>query len=974
MIQVPMEILNLKCFIVFMTFFMFSITTIPAADPLSEALLSFKSELTDHSNSLGDWVLPENLNDTDKGSIFACSWSGVKCDENSSAVIGLDLSMKNLGGAMSGNQFDAFIDLVDLNLSYNSFSEQLPGSIFNLTNLRSLDISRNNFSGHFPKGISKLQNLVVLDAFSNSFWGPLPADVSQIETLKVLNFAGSYFNGPIPSEYGFFRSLDFIHLAGNFLGGEIPPELGMLQTVTHMEIGYNTYDGSIPWQLGNMSQLQYLDIAGANLSGPIPKAFSNLTNLKSLFLFRNQLNGMIPWEFSNLISLESLDLSDNLLSGSIPESFSELKNLTLLSLMYNDLSGSVPESIAELPKLETFLIWSNYFSGPLPKNLGLNSNLKYVDVSTNNFVGGIPPSICAGGMLAKLILFSNNFTGELHPSLSNCSTLIRLRVEDNSFSGEFTSLFSNLPDITYMDLSENKFVGGITNDILNASNLQYLNVSNNPNLGGVIPEKLWSLPQLQNFSAASCSISGVIPPFDSCQSLLVVEFGWNNLSGNVPESISICEDLVIMDLSNNNLSGHIPIELAALPAISILDLSHNSFSGPIPPQFGNSSSLKLLNVSYNHISGSIPQEKSFRMMDSSAFVGNSMLCGEPLRSCKGRPSGVELGSRRMQKFAWVLISCAVIALLIASLIFGILHFRRAGGEGKWKMVSFIGLPGFAADEILRSFNSAEVSTAASPSFPHTVCKALLPTGISVSVKKIELEPKRMDLVLELINRIGNARHKNLTRLLGFIYSKRQGYLLYDHSPNGDLAENIRMKRDWETKYRIILGIARGLCFLHHDCVPSIPHGDLKASNIVFDENMEAQLSEYGLSSLLLLQFGNGHLQTRSTMGSGEVMTGTKDQLYKDIYNFGELILEILTNGGLTNAEWRVKNSPKDASLKEVLLKEILDQNEISSSNSIQAVMRSAVEVALLCTSSRLSDRPSMEDVLQLLSGSKPQRK
>lgn len=979
LMQVPMGIPNFT----YMTF-LFSLTMVfmvvalaaAAIDPFSEALLSLKSELRDDSASLSDWLLPHSgVNPCDK--ICACSWSGVKCNGNSSAIVGLNLSMKNLGGTLSGKQFIVFSDLVDLNLSHNSFSGQLPVGIFDLTNLRSLDISRNNFSRQLPKGISNLRSLVVLDAFSNSFSGPLPADVSQLEALKVLNFAGSYFSGPIPSEYGSFKSLDFIHLAGNFLTGKIPPQLGMLRTVTHMEIGYNTYEGGIPWELGNMSALQYLDIAGANLSGPIPKQLSNLTNLDTIFLFRNQLNGQIPWEFCNIIPLQSLDLSDNRLSGTIPESFSQLTNLKLLSLMYNDMSGTVPEGIAKLPQLDTLLIWNNLFTGSLPQDLGRHSNLQYVDVSTNNLVGRIPPNICAGGMLERLILFSNNFTGELYPSLSNCSTLVRLRVEDNSFSGEVSLIFSNLSDISYVDLSRNRFIGGIPNNIVvaKASKLQYLNMSNNPELGGLIPEKLWSLPLLHNFSAASCAISGNLPQFDLCRSVLVIELSQNLLSGTVPDSVLNCQGLVRLDLSNNNLTGHIPVTLATLPAITALDISHNNFTGAIPIEFGNSSSLKLLNVSFNDISGSIPREKSFSMMDSSAFLGNPKLCGAPLRPChRGNtmPSEIELGSRRTQKLAWVLITCAAIMLFITTAVFGVLHFRKRS-KGQWKMVTFPGLPEFTANDVLRSFNSTEATDSVPTLLPNAICKAVLPTGITVSVKKIELEPKGMDLMLQFMRRIGNTRHKNLIRLLGFCYNRHQAYLLYDYLPNGNLAEKIKAKSDWTTKYKIIIGIARGLFFLHHDCYPAIPHGDLKASNVAFDENMEPHLTEYGLSSLFALNISPSRPTSDAETGGEEEgsSTGIMDQLYKDIYNFGEVILEILRNNGEPKKEMI---STKSSNSKEILLREIYSKNEIGTScNSIQEeIIKSVFEVALLCTSSRPSERPSMEEALRLLLELKPQ--
>lgn len=838
--QVPMEILLHPLSLILLTMASLMLMgPVLAADPLSYALLSLKTEFLDEPNSLNDWFLPSGAKPSSQ--IYACSWTGVGCSENSTKLISLDLSMKNLGGSLSGKQFSLFPDLLDLNLSHNSFSDKLPPGIFNLTNLRSLDISRNNFSGLFPSGIPNLKNLEVLDAFSNSFSGSLPADVSQIQSLKVLNFAGSYFSGPIPSDYGSFKSLEFIHLAGNFLTGGIPPELGKMKTLSHMEIGYNSYEGEIPWELGNMSGLQYLDIADANISGPIPSQLSNLTKLESLFLFKNQLNGKIPWELSKILTLKSLDLSDNLLSGPIPESFSGLGSLRLLSLMYNDLTGPVPQGIAKLPQLDTLLVWNNYFTGSLPQDLGRFSRLKHVDVSTNYFVGEIPPYICDGGELLKLILFSNNFTGGLSPSLSNCSSLVRLRVEDNSFSGEVSLQFANLPYISYIDLSRNRFTGGIPFDIDQATELQYFNVSDNPELGGIIPIKTWPLPNLQNFSMVSCGLSGSIPPFEHCKSVSVIELRSNNLSGEIPESVSNCKQLVKMDLANNNLTGSIPVELATLP------------------------SLNVLNISYNDISGSIPSNNTFKTMDQSAFLGNPKLCGAPLRPChhgNGISNGVKLGSRRAQKIAWVLILCALIVLFIMGAVFGILYYRRSGSKGQWKMISFNGLPQFTAKDVLRSFNYTE----ALETTPDSLSKVVLPTGITVSAKKIEWEPKEMKAKLQNLISIGNTRHENLTRLLGICYNNHLAYLLYEYLPNGSLAEKINMKRDWETKCRIVIGVAKALCFLHHDCYPAIPHGNLKGSNVLFDEKMQPRLSEYGLSLIIGLSISTNPAKSRKETG------------------------------------------------------------------------------------------------------------
>ncbi|CAN1809789.1 Leucine-rich repeat receptor-like protein kinase TDR [Linum perenne] len=956
-----MEILHSLCLKLFFFTCLFITVTLGSIDPYSEALLSLKSEFIGDDGSLSDWLEPSGGNPP--GEIYACSWSGVKCNDNSTKVEALDLSFKNLRGALSGNQFSVFTELVDLNLSYNSFFGQLPAGIFNLTKLQSLDISRNNFSVEFPNGVSRLQNLVVLDAFSNSFSGPLPVELSQLEHLKNLNLAGSYFSGPIPSEYGSFKSLEFIHLAGNDLSGNIPPELGQLKTVTHMEIGYNSYQGSIPWQLGNMSELQYLDIAGANLSGPIPSEFSNLTKLHSLFLFRNQLTGLIPWELSRIVPLASLDLSDNQLSGPIPESFAELKNLRLLSLMYNELNGTIPQGVAKLPSLETLLIWNNFFSGWLPENLGMNSKLQWVDVSTNNFTGSIPPGICSGGSLLKLILFSNKFTGSLEPSISNCSSLVRLRLEDNSFSGEIPLTFSHLPEIGYVDLSGNNFTGGIPNDISQAPKLQYFNITNNPVLGGKLPTEIWSSPVLQNFSASACDISGDLTRFQSCKSISFIELGMNNLEGSIPVSVSNCRDLVKMNIANNKLSGTIPDEFADLPSLAELDLSHNSFTGRIPEKLGDSSSLVLLNVSFNDISGSIPSTTMFRAMGTSAYAGNPKLCGTPLQPCAA--SMTIFHGKGTRKLAWVLLLSAAVVVLVLASALGIIYIRRQG-KGEWKMISFGGLPQFTASDVLKSYGATE-SIKAVPPLSATVWQANLPTGITVSVRKVELEAKTMNVSMEFIMQIGNARHKNLTRLLGVCHNRHLANLLYDYFPNGTLTEKISTKSHWATKFKLIIGIARGLCFLHHDCYPAIPHGDLNSSNIVFDENMEPRLAQFGLK---YLAEGSGIFTAiLSGKETGEFNGPLKDELCNDIYSFGEIILEILSNGRLTKAGSGTQNKPT-----EVLLKEMYSENESVTSDSTKREIKQALEVALLCTRSRSSDRPTMADALKLLSASTPHSK
>ena len=97
-------------------------------------------------------------------------------------------------------------------------------------------------------------------------------------------------------------------------------------------------------------------------------------------------------------------------------------------------------------------------------------------------------------------------------------------------------------------------------------------------------------------------------------------------------------------------------QLASLHELAIVDLSYNLLTGPIPEKLSNLSSL--LNVSFNDVFGSIPLENIFRMMGSSAFVGNSKLCGEPLKPCadsEGIQLGFKMESKSKDKLKWVFL-------------------------------------------------------------------------------------------------------------------------------------------------------------------------------------------------------------------------------------------------------------------------------------------------------------------------------
>ena len=760
-----------------------------------------------------------------------------------------------------------------MNLSRNLFGGNLFTSIFELSELRLLDISHNNFNSTFPPGLSNLKFLRHLNCYSNSFIGPLPPDLAGRRFLEHLNLGGSYFEGSIPAGYGNFPRLNFLDLAGNLLNGSIPAELGFLTQLEHLEMGYNPFSGNLPNEIGMLSNLQYLDISNTGISGTIPHEIGNLTSLDTLLLFKTNLSGAIPPSISNLKGLKVFDLSDNQLSGPIPDGIASLKELTRLSLMDNKLSGEIPNGVGGLPMLEILQLWNNSLNGSLPSRLGSNGKLTWLDVSSNHLSGPLPEQLCQGNQLIKLLLFSNKFDGALPSSLANCTSLVRVRIQDNLLNGEIH--FGHLPNLIYMDASKNNFSGKIPSDFGNAPKLQYLNISENNYSGSELPDGIWGSSSLQVFSASLSGISGKIPDFKGCESLYQIEMEGNFLKGPIPWDIGHCVKLINLNLRQNLLTGIIPWEISTLPSINVVDLSYNNLTGSIPSNFESCRTLETFNVSYNLLTGPIPSSGSiFPNLHPSSFEGNDGLCGDLLRKPCLSDSAVAGAADVQQKepkkaagaIIWIMAAAfgvGLFVLIAGSRCFHANYSRRfASGEGKeigpWKLTAFQRL-NFTADDVLECLAMSDKVIGMGST--GTVYRAEMPGGEIIAIKKLWGKQKetlsRRRGVLAEVDVLGNVRHRNIVRLLGCCSNRESTMLLYEYMPNGSLHDLLHGKNkgenlvsDWFTRYKIALGVAQGICYLHHDCDPVIVHRDLKPSNILLDAEMEARVADFGVAKLI----------------------------------------------------------------------------------------------------------------------------
>ncbi|XP_011027952.1 PREDICTED: leucine-rich repeat receptor-like protein kinase TDR [Populus euphratica] len=974
----------------------FSDTALP---PPLQSLLSIKTFLKDPSNTFHDWNFP-NTSGLIQEPVW-CSWSGIKCNPATAQITSLDLSHRNLSGAIPA-EIRYLTSLVHLNLSGNTFDGLLQPAIFELSDLRILDISHNNFNSTFPPGISKLKFLRVFNAYSNNFTGPLPKEFVWLRYLEELNLGGSYFTGEIPRSYGSFLRLKYLHLAGNELEGPLPPDLGFLSQLEHLELGYHPLlSGNVPEEFALLTNLKYLDISKCNLSGSLPPQLGNLTKLENLLLFMNRFTGEIPVSYTNLKALKALDLSVNQLSGAIPDGLSSLKELNRLSLLKNQLTGEIPPGIGELPYLDTLELWNNNLSGVLPQKLGSNGNLLWLDVSNNSLSGPIPPNLCQGNKLYKLILFSNKFLGKLPDSLANCTSLSRFRIQDNQLNGSIPYGLGLLPNLSYVDLSKNNFTGEIPDDLGNSEPLHFLNISDN-SFHTALPSNIWSAPNLQIFSASSCKLVSKIPDFIGCSSLYRIELQDNMFNGSIPWDVGHCERLISLNLSRNSLTGIIPWEISTLPAIADVDLSHNLLTGSIPSNFGNCSTLESFNVSYNLLTGPIPASGTiFPNLHPSSFSGNQGLCGGVLpKPCAADTLGageMEVRHRQQPKrtagaIVWIMAAAFGIGLFVlvaGTRCFHANYGRRFSDEreiGPWKLTAFQRL-NFTADDVLECLSISDKILGMGST--GTVYKAEMPGGEIIAVKKLWGKHKenirRRRGVLAEVDVLGNVRHRNIVRLLGCCSNRECTMLLYEYMPNGNLHDLLHGKNkadnlvgDWLTRYKIALGVAQGICYLHHDCDPVIVHRDLKPSNILLDGEMEARVADFGVAKLIQSDESMSVIAGSYGYIAPEYAYTLQVDEKSDIYSYGVVLMEIISGKRSVDAEFGDGNSIVDWVKSKIKAKDgvndILDKDAGASIASVREEMMQMLRIALLCTSRNPADRPSMRDVVLMLQEAKPKRK
>ncbi|XP_022751166.1 leucine-rich repeat receptor-like serine/threonine-protein kinase BAM1 [Durio zibethinus] len=954
-------------------FLLFHISHSSAARAVSEfrALLDVKSSITDDPQSyLSDWNATTPL----------CLFTGVTCDYTGRHVISIDLTNFNLSGTLSPS-FSHLPFLQNFSVAANQLSGPIPKELAALSTLLYLNLSNNNFNGSFPIQLSQLKSLQVLDLYNNNMTGDLPLSVTELPNLRHLHLGGNFFSGQIPSSYGRWEHLEYLAVSGNELSGKIPPEIGNLTKLQQLYIGYyNSFESGLPPEIGNLSELVRFDAANCMLSGEIPPEIGELQKLDTLFLQVNALSGSLTPELGTLKSLKSMDLSNNMLAGEIPETFADLKNLTLLNLFRNKLHGQIPEFIGELPELEVLQLWENNFTGSIPQKLGSNKKLQLLDLSSNKLTGTLPPDMCPGNTLHTLITLGNFLFGPIPESLGKCESLSRIRMGENFLNGSIPEGLFGLPKLTQVELQDNYLTGEFpVADTSISLKLGQISLSNNQ-LSGALPASIGNFSGVQKLLLDGNKFSGRVPAeIGKLQQLSKMDFSHNKFSGPVAREISKCKLLTFVDLSRNELSGEIPTEITGMRILNYLNLSRNHLIGSIPSSIATMQSLTSVDFSYNNLSGLVPGTGQFSYLNYTSFLGNPELCGPYLGPCK---DGVANGTHQSHVKGGLSASLKlllVIGLLVCSILFAVAaiikarSLKKASESRAWKLTAFQRLD-LTCDDILDSLKEDNIIGKGGAGI---VYKGVMSNGAQVAVKRLPAMSRGSSHDHGFnaeIQTLGRIRHRHIVRLLGFCSNHETNLLVYEYMPNGSLGEVLHGKKGahlhWDTRYKIAVEAAKGLCYLHHDCSPLIVHRDVKSNNILLDSDFEAHVADFGLAKFLQ---DSGTSECMSAIAGSygyiapEYAYTLKVDEKSDVYSFGVVLLELVSGrkpvgefgDGVDIVQWvrKMTDSNKEGVLK------ILDPR--LHSVPLHEVMH-VFYVAMLCVEEQAVERPTMREVVQIL--------
>ncbi|KAA0031501.1 BRASSINOSTEROID INSENSITIVE 1-associated receptor kinase 1-like isoform X1 [Cucumis melo var. makuwa] len=496
----------------------------------------------------------------------------------------------------------------------------------------------------------------------------------------------------------------------------------------------------------------------------------------------------------------------------------------------------------------------------------------------------------------------------------------------------------------------------------------------------------------------NANLSGkLVPQLDQLTNLRYLELYNNNISGTIPERFGNLKNLESLDLYSNSLTGSIPDTLGKLTKLTTLRLNNNSLSGTIPMSL-TTVPLQLLDLSNNLLTGDIPVNGSFSFFTPISFCLAFLLLVFIIvnlneiyffqRTWIDHSTFFASGDGVTGIVVGAIVAAASLLVIVPAIAFTLWRKRTPQHH-------FFDVPAEEDPEInlgqLKKYSLRELQVATDYFSPQNILgkggfgkvyKGRLADGSLVAVKRLKEERAEVgELQFQAeVEMISMAVHRNLLRLNGFCMSPTERLLVYPYMANGSLASCLRERKqcqpplNWAIRKQVALGAARGLEYLHNHCDPKIIHRDVKAANILLNDEYEAVVGDFGL--VKLMNYKDTHVTTavRGTIGHipPEYLSSGKSSEKTDVFGYGVMLLELVTGQKAFDLARLAKDD--DVMLLD-WVKGLLNDKKLATlvdpdlgGNYVEEELEQVIQVAVLCTQSSPVERPKMSEVLQMLEG------
>ncbi|KAK4268028.1 hypothetical protein QN277_024735 [Acacia crassicarpa] len=330
-------------------------------------------------------------------------------------------------------------------------------------------------------------------------------------------------------------------------------------------------------------------------------------------------------------------------------------------------------------------------------------------------------------------------------------------------------------------------------------------------------------------------------------------------------------------------------------------------------------------------------------------------------------------------FLWLVLALGIFELA-CFFLFWCLTWKRSSKQQNYDHLTGTGFRKYSYSELKEATSgfSEQIGRGAGG----TVYKGVLKDGRVAAIKRLHEANQIESEFLAEVNIIGRLNHMNLIEMWGYCAEGKYRMLIYEYMENGSLAENLESKKslDWRKRYEIALGTARGLAYLHEECLEWVLHCDIKPQNILLDSEYKPKVADFGLSKLQNRNNLNNpsFSRIRGTRGymAPEWVFNLPITSKVDVYSYGIVVLEMITGKSLTVdgpdhshheslVKWvREEKNQREHETTSSWLEQIMDST-VKGSYEMET-MEVLVTIALQCVEDDRDARPSMSHVVKML--------